>query len=226
MTTADLRRLSTAELEQLGQDSLREHLLAQAVVAHQKYAPLTADKLAALLHDADCLRHPVRLIYEFGEMAMHQFAQPELDWRNTEQDGRVLYLRPMLRDHPDLVVLAVAYMIPAINYGDVITGDHCILYGATLLGMMEEEFYGRLCALADFVGAETRLAGATGSEPAAPEQVGRGSHGECGLHGEAPDIAAFPDSSHQTPRFETVGLVSSKLPPSPCGLVSLPVAAF
>ena len=168
MTTAELRRLSPAELEQLGQQSLREHLLAQAVVAHQKYAPLAFTKLDALLHDGDCVRHPVRLVYEFGEMALHQFAQPDVDWRNTDQDGRVLYLRPLLREHPELVVLAVAYMIPALNYGDVITDEHCVLYGATLLGMMEEEFYGAVCRLADFVGAEPHLPGASSPAQVCP----------------------------------------------------------
>ena len=105
MTTAKLRGLSRSELEQLGQESLREHLLAQAVVAHQKHAPLNFDKLNALLHDPDCLRHPTRLVFEFGEMAMHQFAQPDMDWRNAQQDGRVLYLRPLLRERPDLCLL-------------------------------------------------------------------------------------------------------------------------
>jgi hypothetical protein len=157
-TTADIRKMSPAELEQLGQDSLRDHLLAQAVVAHQKHGPLTFDKLDALLNDPDCLRYPVRLVYEFGEMAMHQFAQPDLDHRNTEQAGRVLYLRPILRDRPDLVLLAVAYMIPLINYGDIITDEHCLRYGAALLGMMEDEFYRDICNLADFVGAESRVA--------------------------------------------------------------------
>lgn len=152
MTTAELRSLSPAELEALGQQSLREHLLAQAVVAHQKYAPLTAEKLPALLRDADCLRYPTRLVFEFGEMALHQFAQPDVDWRNRAEDGRVLYLRPALRDHPDGVVLAVAYMIPAINYGDLVSDDHCLRFGATLLGMMEVEFYQVLCQLADTVG--------------------------------------------------------------------------
>lgn len=156
--TADLRKLSPVELEQLGQQSLREHLVAQAIVAHQKHGPLTADKLEALLHDPDCLRHPVRLIFEFGEMAMHQFAQPDIDWRNTEQDGRVLYVRPLLRERPDLLPLAIAYMIPLINYGDIITDDHCRSYGAMLLGMMEEEFYQQICELAELVGAEARLA--------------------------------------------------------------------
>ena len=162
--TADLRKMSSAELEQLGQQSLREHLLAQAVVAHQKHGSLTADKLDALLHDPDCLRHPVRLVFEFGEMAMHQFAQPDIDWRNTEQDGRVLYIRPLLKDHPDHLPLAVAYMIPLINYGDIITDAHCVAYGATLLGMMEEEYYHAICQLAETVGAETRSPGSsTGS---------------------------------------------------------------
>lgn len=160
-TTAELRKLSPAELEQLGQQSLREHLLAQAIVAHQKYSPLTADKLDALLHDPDCLRHPVRLVFEFSEMAMHQFAQPDIDWRNTEQDGRVLYVRPLLRERPDLLPLAVAYMIPLINYGDIISDDHCLQYGAAMLGLMEDEYYQQMCALADFIGAETRLAGTT-----------------------------------------------------------------
>ena len=158
--TSDLRKLSSAELEKLGQQSLREHILAQAVVAHQKHGPLTFEKLDALLHDPECLRHPVRLVFEFGEMAMHQFAQPDVDWRNTEQDGRVLYLRPLLRERPDLLPLAVAYMIPLINYGEIVSDEHCRLYGATLLGMMEEEYFEAICRLADFVGAEARVAGA------------------------------------------------------------------
>ena len=156
--TVDLRKLNPAELEQLGQQSLREHLHAQALVAHQKHGPLTADKLDTLLHDPHCLRHPVRLVFEFGEMAMHQFAQPDIDWRNTEQDGRVLYVRPLLRNRPDLLPLAIAHMIPLINYGDIISDDHCLLYGATLLGLMEAEYYQQLCALSDFLGAENRLA--------------------------------------------------------------------
>lgn len=155
----DLRKMSAEELEKLGQDSLREHIAAQAVVAHHKYGPLTFDKLDALLQDPECVRHPTRLVYEFGEMALHQFAQPDTDWRNTELDGRVLYLRPMLRDRPELVVLAVAYMIPLINYGPIINDEHCLGYGAALLGLLEEEYYDAICRLADFVGAEQPPAG-------------------------------------------------------------------
>ena len=164
LTTADLRRQSAAELEHLGRQSLRDHLVAQAGVARQKHGPITCAKLDSLLQDPACLRHPVRLLYEFGGMAPHQFAQPGRDWRHPAADGRVIYLRPVLRDRPDLVPLAVAYMIPVINFCDIVDDNHCFAYGATLLGCDEAAYYRQLCALADFVGAEVRDPGA----PAAP----------------------------------------------------------
>ena len=157
-----LRGMSDEELARAGEQALLEHLVAQARVAHAKYAPLSAENLDRLLADPECLRHPVRLVYEFGPMAMHQFAHPDLDWRNTEGDGRVIYLRPLLREHPERLPLAVAYMIPVVNYGDVVTDAHCLAYSATLLGLTENECYLRLCDLADLLGAEPRFPGQTG----------------------------------------------------------------
>ena len=59
-------------------------------------------------------------------------------------------------------------MIPAINYGDIVTDEHCVRYGATLLGMMEPEFYDAVCRMADFVGAEVQEAPAA-HPPAQPQ---------------------------------------------------------
>lgn len=165
---AELRQMSEAELEHLGQQSLREHVVAQAQVARGKHAPFMGHQLDALLRDPECLRHPVRLVFEFGEMALHQFGQPDIDWRNTAEDGRVIYLRPMLRERPEQVLLAVAYLIPLVNYGDVVTDEVCVAYGSTLLGLEPNEFYARICALADEVGAEKRAAGTNTDEPLRP----------------------------------------------------------
>jgi hypothetical protein len=154
---AALRQLSSEQLARVGEQSLRDRLQEQAVFAHLKHGPLTADKLETVLSDPDVLRYPTRLVFEFGEMAMHQFAQPNFDQREPEGSGRVLYVRPSLREQPGLLPLAVAYMIPLINYSQELIGDeHCLLYGATLMGMMEPEFYGKICALADSLGAEAR----------------------------------------------------------------------
>jgi hypothetical protein len=96
----------------------------------------------------------VRLVFEFGNMAMHQFAQPDLDWRDPTGQSKVLYLRPLLKTRPEWIVPAVAYMVPVLNYGNIIADDHCLLYGATLLGLTESEFYRDLCTLSDWLGAE------------------------------------------------------------------------
>ena len=162
---AELRRMSTAELEDAGRRSLLDHVVAQAEVARAKHGPLADRGLDELLQDPACVRHPVRLVFEFGEMAMHQFGQPDLDWRDPEGAGRVIYLRPMLRDRPELTRLAVAYLLPVINYGDIVTDEICVHYGAELLGLTPEDFYQRICRLADEVGAEERPHGADDSEP-------------------------------------------------------------
>lgn len=150
--------MSAAELAAVGEEALRGHLLAQAQVAHARHAPICGAGLDALLRDRECVRHPVRLEFGFGGMAPHQFAQPEPDRRDPCGTGVVLCLRPLLRDRPEWVALAVAYMIPVINYGEGVVGDaHCLLYGAALLGLTEDEFYQELCSLAEFVGAEEKV---------------------------------------------------------------------
>ena len=149
--------MSEQALEQAGRLSLRDHLVAQAVVAHRKHFNAGALNLASLLADPDAVRFPVRLVFEIGEMAAHQFAQPDIDWRDTSNDGRAIYLRPSLKERSDLIPLAVVYMIPAINYGEIVSDDECIAYGATLLGLTTEEYYWKLCALADFSGATPEL---------------------------------------------------------------------
>jgi hypothetical protein len=91
-------------------------------------------------------------------MAMHQFAQPAPDPDDPAGTGVVLHLRPTLEHRPELMPLAVAYTVPIINYGEsVVTDAHCLLYGATLLGELEEDFYARICAMADQAGATAQF---------------------------------------------------------------------
>ncbi len=147
------RSLSLSEKTKEGEDSLAAHLLERANYARQKYGGLSPANFGTFLADKECVRYPTRLLFEFGEMGMHQFAQPESDPRDPDK-AIVLYIRPPLAQRPELVASAIAYMTPAINYGEVITDEHCLIYGAILQGMTEEEFYQHICQLADYTGAE------------------------------------------------------------------------
>lgn len=145
----------TAQLIKEGEDGLAAHLLESARHARLKHGGLTMKNLGAFLADRECVRYPTRLVFEFGMMAPHQFAQPDVDFRDSEH-GCVLYLRPSLGQRPDLLPLAVAYMLPAINYGEIINDEHCLTYGAALLGMTKERFYEDICKMADLAGAEAK----------------------------------------------------------------------
>ncbi len=133
-----------------GQAALAAHLLELAQVARERHGLLSAGNLAGFLADPACLRHPARLAFEFGEMAPHQFAQPEVDPRDPTGQTRVLYVHPALESRPDDLVIAVSYMVPVLNYGaDMVDDEMCCRYGGALLDLMPEDYYQRVCEMAD-----------------------------------------------------------------------------
>ena len=175
-TADELRRLSEAELTQLGEDSLLNHLRHQATEARARHGGLRPGNLDTFLNDRDCVRYPTRLVLEFGDMSPHQFAQPDRDYRNNHPEARVLYLRPILGRRPDLIALAVSYMLPLLNFGSVVSDEHCLEYGATLMGLDVNSYYDRICELADFVGAEVMMPDQE-NNPAPPEPASCGCGG-------------------------------------------------
>jgi len=180
-TADELRRMTESELVELGHDSLKTRLKEQGEAARLKHGVLSPGNLETILTDPDCLRYPTRLVLEFGEMGMHQFAQPDLDLRDETGQGRVLYLRPILGKRPDLLALAVSYMIPVINYGEMVRDDHCQIYGAAIMNMDPDIYFQAICELADYVGAETRMTDERDDMPDIPGSSGCGcGGGGCG----------------------------------------------
>jgi hypothetical protein len=129
---------SVDELVRVGEAGLRSHLAERAILAHRKYGRLTASSLPGFLRDPECVRRPTRIVFGFGPMAPHQFAEPAPDPDDPSGEGIALYLRPALERRPDLWPIAVAYVVPLINYGGIVHDGHCLTYGATRWGMLEE----------------------------------------------------------------------------------------
>lgn len=187
-TVDALRRMSTEELIRVGEDSLLNRIREQAEEARARHGALSPSNMQTFLEDPDCLRYPTRLVLEYGEMGMHQFAQPEPDYRNP--GGCMLYVRPVLGQRPDLLALAVSYMIPVINYGEIIADRHCLAYGSTLMGLDQETYYERICEAADYTGA--RVLGADDPDAHVPKDTdaespaavggGGGCGSGCGCH--------------------------------------------
>jgi hypothetical protein len=146
-----------AELARLGDDSLKSHLVDSAMVAHQSYAPFSEQLLTDFLDNRNMVRYPVTLSFELGSLAAHQFAQPEPNGK-----GFTLYLHPDLKNRHEDVIRALAYFLPVMNFGELVNDDHCLLYGATLIGTTVDEYYAQLCRMADNIGAPSLARGTSG----------------------------------------------------------------
>jgi hypothetical protein len=109
-------------------------------------SPLNQANLQAFLTDPQCLRYATRLAFDRIGLAPHQFAQPEL-----QGNACCLHVDPLLKDKPDMLYLAVAYMAAVINYGDAATPDLAELHGSLLTGLSQEEFYLKVSVIADVI---------------------------------------------------------------------------
>ncbi len=133
-----------------GREALRGHLLDRALAARAAHGPeLDADALARLLEDPEVVRFPTRLVVDDdGDLLPGEFA-----WARPRgerpSDGFDLLVHSHFRDRPEVWSLLVGYHLPSVNYLDIAAREEAELFGAALNGLEIEDYYARLCALAD-----------------------------------------------------------------------------
>ena len=129
--------------------TLLQHAQEAAARAIAKLGgPLAAENLAAFLLDPDCLKYKVAVVYDDAQLESHQFAQPVFTG-NAADRRCALHVHPHYADKPECLPFIVAYMAGAINYGGAVTLDLCEVYGAALMQVPRDEFYGMVCTVAD-----------------------------------------------------------------------------
>ena len=144
---AEARKLT----EDDGYEALREHLIEKASLARQRHGPdVDLAAIEAILADRELVRFPAEISYDAAALLPGEFAHAE-PLGESPGDGFRMVVHPHYEGQADVVALLVAYHIPSINYLDVVTHVECELYGATLLGLEVDDYYRRLCALADAI---------------------------------------------------------------------------
>lgn len=129
---------------------LRKHALKSAKETKAKLGgPLTTDNLQKFLTDKRCLRYETTLCFDSEGLDPHQFAEPTFENVDSERHC-VLHIRSKYENHPEKVLLIVAYMAAAINYSQAASAPLCELLGAALVDMKIDDFYEKVCAIADF----------------------------------------------------------------------------
>lgn len=101
-----------------------------------------------MMDDRAVVRFPVGVRFDEGGLVPGEFAHAEpLD--DHASGGYCLFIHPSLEQRRELLPLVMAYFVPVVNYGDIAESEDCEAFGAALLGMDVEEYYERLCEIAD-----------------------------------------------------------------------------
>lgn len=145
-------RVDQAVTDQAKQ-AFHEHLVEKATAARLKYGLyIDTDAVLLMLDDADVVRYPTTLVFDASPLQPHEFAFPQRLGFHAS-DGYALCVHPFFRPQREIWPLLIAYHIPVINYGNIVEAGDAELYGATLLGLEVDAYYGALCELADAMAA-------------------------------------------------------------------------
>ena len=137
--------------EQDAQIALKDHLGDKAMNArllHGMY--IDAEAIIKMLDDGDFVRYPVSLKFDAEHLQPGEFAMP-VALGDHPSAGFCLCIHPYFEQQPEAWPLLIAYHIPTINYGEIVSHEDAEHFGATLVGLDSETYYNALCELADSI---------------------------------------------------------------------------
>jgi hypothetical protein len=138
--------------EDEGRIALRDHAVSRALFARSKHGPaIDAAAILRILDDREIVRYPAGIRYDAADLHPGEFAHA-MQLSDHPRQGFCLFIHPAFETRRDLLPLIIAYHIPAMNYGDIAEPEDCEAFGAALLGLDVEDYYQRLCSLADSIG--------------------------------------------------------------------------
>lgn len=134
-----------------GRAALGDHLEAKASEARLRLGLLIdAEAIMRMLDDRTMVRYPVGVRFDAEPLEPGEFAWP-MPLGERPSAGFCLFIHPEFEHQPDAWPLLIAYHIPSINYGEIVSHDEAELFGATLLGIDREAYYAALCELVDSI---------------------------------------------------------------------------
>ncbi len=137
--------------EQDAQIALKDHLGEKAMNARLAYGMyIDAETILKMLDDTTFVRYPVRIRFDAEHLEPGEFAIP-IALGDHPSAGFCLFIHPYFEHQPEAWPLLIAYHIPTINYGEIVSHEDAEHFGATLVGLDVDTYYQALCELADSI---------------------------------------------------------------------------
>lgn len=129
--------------------SLSTHVAERGTEIFRKYGPRIGwDELLRLLDDRACVRYPCRIVFDTAHLQPGEFAYP-VRLGEQPEDGFTMHVHPVFQTRLDAVPALVLYQLVLLNYGPFASADDAEVFGAAALGMSRDEYYTKVCELAD-----------------------------------------------------------------------------
>lgn len=129
--------------------SLNTHVAAKALELREKYGPrLGWSELLRILDDRTFVRYPCEIVFDASQLLIGEFAHPVAKGESPE-DGFTIHVHPFFALQPSRVPYLVLYQLVLVNYGEFASAEDAETFGAVALGISKDEYYHRLCAMAD-----------------------------------------------------------------------------
>ena len=133
--------------------SLNAHVAAKGTEILHKYGPSIGwNELLQILKDRAAVRYPCELAFDARSLQAGEMAYPEPKGENPEA-GFTICIHPCFMTQMEYVPYIVLYQLVLVNYGDFASADDAETFGAAALGLGKEEYYQKLCQLADQTGS-------------------------------------------------------------------------
>jgi hypothetical protein len=133
--------------------SLTAHVAAKGAEVCQKYGPhIGWTELVRILEDRTCVRYPCEIAFDSAPLEPGEFAHPIPKGQRPE-DGYTLHVHPYFMTQLDRVPLLALYQLVLVNYGPFASADDAEAFASSALGLGKEDYYHRLCQLADELAA-------------------------------------------------------------------------
>ncbi len=141
--------MSTKLRPEDARQSLTAHVAEKGAEIHEKYGPhIGWHQLLRILEDRACVRYPCAIAFEESELQPGEFAHPVPNGEKPE-DGFTMHVHPFFMTQLEQVPALVLYQLVLVNYGAFASADDAETFGAAALGLTKDQYYARLCELAD-----------------------------------------------------------------------------
>lgn len=129
--------------------AVSKHAADKAREIHERFGPtIDYPALLRILKDRKSIRYPIEIKFVSDGVEPGLFGKTE-QVSDDPSDGYVIFLHEDFRDRPEALPALVLYQSVLVNYGDLATAVDAELFGAGVLGMDRDDYYGLIAGLTD-----------------------------------------------------------------------------